>query len=132
MKALGIMLVVGLCTSTGATAKSPLDRFNCNGADRVHIQGNDTTRPPTVGDTRDISNPAQIGLICRFPSTLAGSWHKAAFDAPLLRWKLTFYRDGKLIGSYDVGANFIEMGLYLNLKPPQIRSFQMLMEARQP
>jgi hypothetical protein len=130
MKSFGLMLLMGFCTAGCATAKSPLDNFNCDGADRVYIQGNDTTRPPTVGDTRDISNPAQIGPICRFPSTLSGSWHKTAFDAPLLRWELEFYRDGKLIASYGVGANFIEMGLYLNLKPLQIRSFQALVEAR--
>lgn len=92
MKASGLVLLIALSIAACATSRSPLNDFHCDGADRVHVQGNGTTRPPTAGDTRDVLKPAQISAICRFPSTPSGSWHKAAFDAPLLRWYITFYR----------------------------------------
>lgn len=104
----GPLIVVLGCVAVAA--KAPVDTSVFAGADRVHIIGNDTAG--TNQDSRDISNREQMDALYRLVSSGSGKWYRIRFDAPLLRWNIEFFRDGKSRGSYGVGANFIEMYPY--------------------
>lgn len=49
-------------------------------------------------------------------------------DAPLLRWRVEFERDGKSVGWYGVGMNFLEIyPRVANLKPQEQQTADRLL-----
>jgi hypothetical protein len=118
MRRITAIAVCGMVGHAAEAAKLPVDTSAWNVADRVHIVGNGSSR--TDKDTRDIVNREQIDALHDFVSAQPGGWQRIRFDAPALRWTVEFIRDGKTLGSYGVGANFIEIYPYaLTLKPGQ-------------
>lgn len=120
-----LLLCVMACAAEDAHTGA-IDTSGCAMADHVRIIGNEITR--TDKDTREISDSEQIGALCRFVSSQPATWQKIRFDAPVLRWSVEFSRAGKTLGSFGIGANFIEMYPYiLTLQPVQQRQIVELL-----
>jgi hypothetical protein len=93
----------------------------------VRVTGN--SHAGTDGDTRDISKREQIDAFYHIVSSQSGEWRRPTFDAPSLRWIVEFTRNGRTLGSYGVGSNFLEMNGYLHpLQPEQLRLVTELLE----
>ena len=86
-------------------------------SDSVHITEN--SHGGKDGDTRVISNREQIDALYRVVLSQSGVWRRPTFDAPFLRWMVEFIRDGRILGSYGVGANFLEVNGYLHHLQPR-------------
>jgi hypothetical protein len=113
-----IAVACGIFGQAAEAAKPPVDTSAWTVADQVRIVGNDISR--TDKDTRDIVSREQIDALYHLVSAQPGGWHRFWFDAPLLRWTVEFIREGKTVGSYGVGASFIEIYPYtIALKPAQ-------------
>jgi hypothetical protein len=94
--------------ATRASADTPVFA----GADSVRITENRHGRKDS--DTRVISNREQIDAIYRVVLSQSGVWRRPTFDVPFLRWMVEFIRDGRVLGSYGVGSNFLSVGGYLH------------------
>jgi hypothetical protein len=121
-------LLVGFVGCASAAPPTAVDTSTFAGANRVHITGNREAR--TEKDSRDISDPDQIAALYRLVASQPGKWHRYSFDAPSLKWLVEFSRDGKSLGSYGVGSNFLGMGPYVvNLTPDQQKLAARLLTA---
>src|ERR1700679_941752 len=108
-------------------AQTPGNTAVFAGADRVRVTRN--SRAGADGDTRDISKREQIDAFYHFVSSVSGEWRRPTFDAPFRRWVVEFRRDGKTLGSYGVGSNFLGMNDYVHvLEPEQLRLVIELLE----
>jgi hypothetical protein len=67
----------------------------------------------TEKDSRDILDPDEIAALYRLVASQPGTWHRVSFDAPSLQWIVEFSRDGKSLGSYEVGRGFLGIGPYI-------------------
>ena len=121
-----IAAILSIFGSSVGPAQTRVDTSGLAEADLVHITGNNTAG--TAGDTRDISSREQIDSLYRVVSSSPKDWHRAGFDSPLLKWKVEFIREGKVLGSYGVGSNFLAMNGYLSsLQQEQQRAVSALL-----
>jgi len=123
---IALAVLASIVGSASAAMPSIVDVSGFAGADLVRIIGNSTAG--TERDTRDVASQQQIETLYRFVASQTNGWRRVQFDAPLLRWKVEFIRDGKTLGSYGVGANFIESYDYvLTLRPDQQKLVEQLL-----
>jgi hypothetical protein len=122
-----ITAALGLSGCSSGPAPLSVDTRALAGADTAHITGNDTAR--TEKDTRDIVDRVQVDALYRIVSAPSNQWHRP-IDAPLLHWQVRLMRDGKAIGSFGVGANFVELNEYVRpFAPGEQRELEQLLVA---
>ncbi len=116
-------VLIGTRASAGAPPDVDVTRFAR--ADRVRIQVNDIAY--TGGDTRVVSDPARIHALYVMVASASGKWHRLKFDAPLVHWNIQFEQDGKVLGSYSIGADFLEVYPFVvALTPREQRAAEQL------
>lgn len=109
----GIGFCAGVLLGACVTEPAPqhMDFLALAGADKARILDNDAhgERP----EAREVFDPTVVAALYNVVSSRPDGWHRPWAASPRTRWRVIFSRGGRELGSYGVGANFVEYEGYL-------------------
>ena len=127
--ALSFALVLALAGCITDPAPQRMDFSALASADHVRIVGLDAAGQ-RVG-AREVSDKAEVAALYRVVDSRQDGWFRPWPKMPSGRWTVTFSRDGRELGAYRVGKNFLSSDGYVrNLATADQRDVLDLVQGR--